>query len=56
MFPHRDVLADWLRMEAAGELFAREMPGKASRMHCTHRAGGPTSAATRAWRCRVAHG
>jgi transposase InsO family protein len=50
MFPHRNVLADWLRAEAAGELVAREMPGRAGRMHCTHRAGGPTSAAARARR------
>ena len=28
MFPHRNVLADWLRAEAAGELVAREMPGR----------------------------
>lgn len=41
LFPTRNLLSRWLRMEEAGELVAREMPDRASRMHCAHGEGSP---------------
>jgi putative transposase len=39
MFPTRDVLRRWLRLEARGVYVAREMPDRPSRMHCSHKWG-----------------
>ncbi|MEE6147935.1 hypothetical protein VXJ25_08080 [Olsenella sp. YH-ols2223] len=39
MFPTRDVLRRWLRLEAQGVYVAREMPDRPSRMHCSHKWG-----------------
>lgn len=33
LFPNKDNLYAWLKLEEAGELTAREMPGRAERMH-----------------------
>lgn len=41
LFPNEWNLRRWLRMEEAGELAAREMPDRASRMHCAHGEGSP---------------
>ena len=41
LFPNEWNLRRWLRMEEAGELAAREMPERASRMHCAHGEGSP---------------
>ncbi|WP_322153047.1 IS3 family transposase [Paratractidigestivibacter sp.] len=48
LFPKRDNLYRWLRMEEAGELTATEMPGRAARMHCAHGEGSPRYAEARA--------
>ncbi len=45
LFPARRLLGLWLRMEAASELVAREMPDRVRRMHCTHGEGSPAFAA-----------
>lgn len=45
LFPNRDNLYRWLRMEEAGELAATEMPDRAARMHCAHGEGSPRYAA-----------
>ena len=47
LFPTRDNLYRWLRMEDAGELAAAEMPRRAERMHCSHGEGSPRYAARR---------
>lgn len=47
LFPSRNVLAQWLRLEAAGGLVAREMPDRRHRMHCAHGEGSPAYAAAR---------
>lgn len=47
LFPSRNVLAQWLRLEAAGGLAAREMPDRRHRMHCAHGEGSP------GWRIRA---
>ena len=49
LFPNKDNLYAWLKLEEAGELTAREMPGRAERMHCSHGESRPTGA-TGAWR------
>ena len=41
LFPNEWNPRRWLRMEEAGELAAREMPDRASRMHCAHGEGSP---------------
>lgn len=41
LFPTRNNLYRWLRMEDAGELAAAEMPRRAERMRCSHGEGGP---------------
>lgn len=33
LFPNKDNLYAWLKLEEAGELTAREMPDRAERMH-----------------------
>lgn len=48
LFPNKDNLYAWLKLEEAGELTAREMPGRAERMHCSHGEGSPAFAARRA--------
>lgn len=45
LFPNKDNLYAWLKLEEAGELTAREMPGRAERMHCSHGEGSPAFAA-----------
>lgn len=45
LFPNRDNLYRWLRMEEAGGLAATEMPRRAERMHCSHGEGSPRYAA-----------
>lgn len=45
LFPNRDNLYRWLRMEEAGGLAAAEMPDRAARMHCAHGEGSPRHAA-----------
>ena len=45
LFPTRDNLYRWLRMEEAGELAANEMPNRPERMHCAHGEGSPRYAA-----------
>ena len=47
LFPTRNNLYRWLRMEEAGELAAAEMPRRAERMHCSHGEGSPRYAARR---------
>ncbi|RHE53232.1 transposase [Collinsella sp. AM28-11LB] len=47
LFPNKDNLYAWLKMEEAGELTAREMPDRAERMHCSHGEGSPAFAARR---------
>ena len=47
LFPNEWNLRRWLRMEEAGELVAREMPDRASRMHCAHGEGSPAYRAAR---------
>lgn len=47
LFPTRSNLGRWLRLEREGELAAREMPGRVSRMHCAHGEGSPAYAARR---------
>lgn len=47
LFPNKDNLYAWLKLEEAGELTAREMPDRAERMHCSHGEGGPAFAARR---------
>lgn len=44
LFPNRQNLYLWLRLEEAGELVATEMPGRLSRMHCAHGEGSPNYA------------
>ena len=39
LFPNKDNLYAWLKLEEAGELTAREMPDRAERMHCSHGEG-----------------
>ena len=46
-FPNEWNLRRWLRMEEAGELAAREMPGRASRVRCAHGEGSPAYRAAR---------
>ena len=41
LFPNPDNLYRWLGLERSGELVAREMPDRASRMHCSHGEGSP---------------
>ena len=48
LFPNKDNLYAWLKLEEAGELTAREMPGRAELMHCSHGEGSPAFAARRA--------
>lgn len=48
LFPNKDNLYAWLKLEEAGELTAREMPDRAERMHCSHGEGSPAFAARRA--------
>ena len=48
LFPNKDNLYAWLKLEEAGELTAREMPDRAERMHCSHGEGSPALAARRA--------
>lgn len=48
LFPNKDNLYAWLKLEEAGELTAREMPGRAERMHCSHGEGSPAFAARHA--------
>ena len=48
LFPNKDNLYAWLKLEEAGELTAREMPCRAERMHCSHGEGSPAFAARRA--------
>lgn len=45
LFPIRDNLYCWLRMEEAGELAANEMPNRPERMRCAHGEGSPRYAA-----------
>lgn len=45
LFPNVTNLYRWLRMEREGAYAAREMPGRASRMHCTHGEDSPAYAA-----------
>ena len=47
LFPNRNNLYRWLRMEEAGELVATEMPDRPARMHCAHGEGSPRYAAAR---------
>ena len=47
LFPNKDNLHAWLKLEEAGELTAREMPDRAERMHCSHDEGSPTEASSR---------
>ena len=47
LFPNKDNLYAWLKLEEAGELSAREMPDRAERMHCSHGEGSPAFAARR---------
>lgn len=47
LFPNKDNLYAWLKLEEAGELTAREMPDRAERMHCSHGEGSPALAARR---------
>ena len=47
LFPNKDNLYAWLKLEEAGELTAREMPDRAERMHCSHGEGSPAFAARR---------
>ena len=47
LFPNEENLYRWLRMERDGELAAREMPGRAARMHCSHGEGSAAYAAAR---------
>ena len=54
LFPNRDNLYRWLRMEASGELAAVEMPDRLSRMHCAHGEGSPAYASRGARRGRMA--
>ena len=54
LFPTRSNLCRWLRLEESGELVAREMPDRASRMHCTHGEGSPAYAARERRRGRIA--
>lgn len=56
LFPTRDNLYRWLRMEEAGELAATEMPARAARMHCAHGEGSPRYAARRPRREREGAG
>ena len=44
LFPNRNNLRQWLRMEETGELVATEMPGRLARMHCTHGENSPNYA------------
>lgn len=39
LFPNEENLYRLLRMECDGEFAAREMPGKAARMQCSHSEG-----------------
>lgn len=48
LFPNKDNLHAWLKLEEAGKLTACEMPGRAERMHCSHGEGSPAFAARRA--------
>lgn len=48
LFPNKDNLHAWLKLEEAGEPTAREMPDRAERMHCSHGEGSPAFAARRA--------
>ena len=48
LFPSRENLGRWLRMEEAGELVATEMPDRLSRMHCGHGEAVPGRARGRA--------
>ena len=54
LFPNRENLAAWLRLEEAGELVAAEMPDRASRMHCAHGEGSPNYANRRLGTARIA--
>ena len=54
LFPTRNNLAAWLRLEEAGELTAAEMPDRASRMHCAHGEGSPNYAGNRRRTARIA--
>lgn len=47
LFPHRNELGRWLKMEEAGDLVATEMPDRLSRMHCAHGEGSPNYAGSR---------
>lgn len=47
LFPNEENLYRRLRMERDGELAAREMPGRAARMHCSHGEGSAAYAAAR---------
>lgn len=47
LFPNKDNLYAWLKLEEAGELTAREMPDRAERMHCSHDEGSPAFAVGR---------
>ena len=48
LFPNKDNLYAWLKLEEADELTAREMPDRAECMHCSHGEGSPAFAARRA--------
>ena len=44
LFPNKDNLYAWLKLEEADELTAREMPDRAECMHCSHGEGSPAFA------------
>ena len=54
LFPSRNNLNRWLRMEEAGELVATEMPDRLARMHCGHGERGPSHFAGRPGTARIA--
>lgn len=47
LFPNKDNLYAWLKLEEADELTAREMPDRAECMHCSHGEGSPVFASPR---------
>lgn len=53
LFPNKRNLYLWLRMEAAGELVATEMPGRLARMHCAHGEGSDAYANRRSCGGRI---
>lgn len=56
LFPTRNLLGLWLGLETAGELEAREMPGRPARMHCSHGDPGWPGPASADGARRTGHG